>query len=230
MNFALIFAGGVGSRMGSTIPKQFLEIDSKSIISYVIDKFEKSDLIDKIVVVTLDEYIEKMKSIINDNGYKKVANVLKGGDTAFQSQYNGIEYLSSISNSNDDLAVVHDGVRPFIDESLIEKCIKVAKEKGNSVVVSPSAETIAIKDGDRIVSTMPRQNCLIARAPQTFYLKDLVNAHKKAKQEGKEYIDSASMFLEQGKTLNPIVGPDKNIKITTQYDYSIAKLLLKDDK
>ena len=229
MNYALIFAGGVGSRMGSNIPKQFLEINNKPIIVHTIERFNDTSYIDAIVVVTLKEYINTVKSFVNYFNLTKVISIIEGGNTAFESQFKGISYLSSISKCDKDIVIVHDGVRPFINSSLIFECIKKTKENGNAVVVSPASETIAIVDNNsQITHTIPRQECLIARAPQCFFLKDLIQAHQKAKAEGKQYIDSASMFLDQGVVLNPIEGPIKNIKITTQYDYLLAKLLVED--
>lgn len=231
MNYVVIFAGGVGSRMGSALPKQFLEIDDKPIIAYTIEKFNNSNLVDAIVIVTLSNYVERVKEIVSKHSFKKVVFVTEGGDTAFASQFNGIKFLTSISKSEEDIVLIHDGVRPLINEELIQKCIEGVKEKGSAITVSPAFETIALVDSDRQINrTVPRQDCLIARAPQAFYLEDLYNAHIRAKKDNKVYIDSASMMLDQGISLNPIIGPDENIKITTQYDYQIAALLIRDRK
>ena len=231
MNSVVIFAGGVGSRMGASLPKQFLELKGKPILAHTIDKFNNSKEIDSIVIVTLENYIEHVKKIVDCYGYKKVIGIIKGGETAFSSQFNGVSFLVKHSKSDDDIVLIHDGVRPFVTDELISKCIKGVKEKGSAITVSPAFETIAlINDDKKIHQTVPRQNCLIARAPQAFRLKDLYFAHLEAKKDRVEFIDSASMMLVQGKTLNPITGPDKNIKITTQYDYLIANLLLEDEK
>lgn len=228
MIYAVIFASGVGSRMGSLTPKQFLTLGKGTILSYTIREFQLSPSIDKIVVVTLSNYIEKVCKIVECNSYKKVVKVLSGGETAFESQFLGISYLKDTYGiSDNDIVLIHDGVRPFLNNDIINLSIRTAQSEGNCIIVSPAPETIAIisKDG-KITKTIPRQDCLIARAPQTFYLKDLYSAHLKAKKDKKVYIDSASMFLDQGIKLKPIIGPDENIKITTQYDYMLAKLLV----
>ena len=227
MNYALIFAGGVGTRMGSSVPKQFLEIDGKSILAHTISVFNNSPLINQIIIITLKKYLKETKNIVSINNYNKVVRIVNGGTTAFESQLIGVEVLHKISLNINDIVLVHDGVRPFINDDLILKCIEETKRNGNAIVVNPAAETIAIIDkSGKINKTMPRQQCLIARAPQAFYAKDLYAAHQRAKKENKQYIDSASMFLDQGTKLNPIIGPSENIKITTQYDYLLAKLLI----
>lgn len=230
MNHVIIFAGGIGSRMGSKTPKQFLEINSKPILIHTLEKFNFSDFIDTITVVTIKEYIETVKHLVTEFSISKVDAIIEGGDTAFSSQFNGINYIYCNYKNSNDVVLIHDGVRPFINDDLIKKCILNVMEKGTAVTVSPAAETIAVKSGESIEKTLPRENCLIARAPQCFYLKDIYEAHLLAKKNKKTYIDSASMFLAQGRTLNPVMGPDNNIKITTPYDYELAKLLLGDKK
>ena len=229
MNYAIIFAGGVGSRLGSNIPKQFLEIENVPILIRTIQHFDNCALIDQIIVISKKEYVEKTQQLIESFNIKKIIAVLIGGITAFESQQNGVDFVSKHSMSKEDIVLVHDGVRPFISEELIKSCISAVKEKGTAITVSPAFETIAIKNKKGSINeTIPRQDCLIARAPQAFYVKDLVNAHCRAKKENKTYIDSASMMLDQNIALNPIMGPDENIKITTQYDYLVAKLLVKE--
>lgn len=228
MNHVIIFAGGIGSRMGSKTPKQFLEINSKPILIHTLEKFNFSDFIDTITIVTIKEYIETVKHLVAKFSISKVDAIIEGGDTAFSSQFNGVNYINCNYKNSNDVVLIHDGVRPFINDDLIKKCILNVMEKGTAVTVSPAAETIAIKSGASIEQTLPRENCLIARAPQCFYLKDIYEAHLLARKNKKTYIDSASMLLDQGKTLNPVMGPDNNIKITTPYDYELAKLLLGD--
>ena len=228
MNYAVIFAGGTGTRMGNSIPKQFLLIGNETILGRTIRVFNNCKMIDKILVVTLKDYIQNVREIISEQRFDKVLDVISGGQSAFESQRLGVFYLVDNNVCKDeDIVVVHDGVRPLITTDLIEKCILKAKQENNCIVVNPAFETIAvIGDDHKIVKTIPRQECLIARAPQVFHLEDLYNAHRLALINKIEYIDSASMFLDQGVELNPFVGPVENIKITTQFDYMLAKLLM----
>ena len=102
------------------------------------------------------------------------------------------------------------------------------KDRGSAITVFPAAETIAISNNiNQLERIVPRQSCLLARAPQVFYYRDIFNAHIRAKIEEKSYIDSASMLLDQGFKLHTVEGPAENIKITTQYDLMLCKLLIK---
>ena len=230
MNYAIIFAGGVGSRMGSSVPKQFLEINNTPIIVHTLSIFNLNNNIDGIVVVSAKNYIETVAKLVSNYKLDKVFKIAGGGDSALESQFIGIDVIVKTKCLDGDIVLIHDGVRPFVDDELINQCIDEVKKKGTAITVSPAAETVAITENGVIKETTPREKCLIARAPQCFYLKDIYNAHLLAQKQGKTYVDSASMLLDQGKTLNPVFGPDKNIKITTPYDYELAKLLLGDKK
>ena len=230
MVYVIIFAGGVGSRMHASKPKQFLDINGKPILAHTLSIFNNNDNVDRIIVVSGADYINTVKQLVHDFNLSKVVKIVSGGKTAIESQFNGIKEAVISSDCSNDIVLIHDGVRPFIDNELINRCIDEVKKKGTAITVSPAAETIAITEGGAIKETAPREKCLIARAPQCFYLKDIYNSHLLAQKQGKTYVDSASMLLDQGKILNPVFGPDKNIKITTPYDYELAKLLLGDKK
>lgn len=226
MNYAVIFAGGTGSRMKSTTPKQFMLINDKPILVHTLSVFQSSQDIDSILVVCLKDYINTVKDYIKKYNLNKIIGVIPGGKTAFESQKIGISYLKNIS-SDGDIVFIHDGVRPLINCKLIKDCLGSVKQFGTAITISPAAETIAIlNEKTEIVDTMPRQNCMLARAPQAFYLSDIYNAHLRAAKDNKEYIDSASMMLDQGHKLNVVEGPTENIKITTQYEYALCKLLI----
>lgn len=225
-NIALIFAGGRGTRMTmADRPKQFLEINEKSILCYTIDHFEKHPLIDGIVVVTTADWLEYTKKILLD--YKKVISVIVGGDTALNSQYLGLEEVVKLNEDN-AVVLIHDGVRPLIDEQIITSCIQSVKEKGNGITTAPAIETIIrIDDEGNIIETLERTNCQLARAPQAFYLKDILEVHRKSIREGKHnYIDSATMMQDYGFTLHSVVGSADNIKVTTTTDYYICETML----
>lgn len=230
MNYALIFASGTGNRMHASIPKQFIVINDKPIIVHTVDVFNESPIIDKIVIVTIDEYINRVNGYIKQYHLDKVIDVIPGGTTAMESQRNGVEYIRSIANDN-DVIFIHDGVRPFIDNELLEKCLDKVSECGMAITISPASETVAIlNDKLNIGDILPRQDCVLARAPQVFYVKDIYNAHMRAKEEEKSYIDSASMMKDQGYQLAVVEGPIENIKITTPYDLKLCELLMKEKK
>lgn len=224
MNYALIFAGGVGTRMGLETPKQFIEVNGKPIIVHTLNVFNKSKFIDKIVVVTLSEYIEKVKEYVTRFKLNKVTEVIPGGSTAMESQFKGLEYLKK-NSIKEDIVFIHDGVRPFISDKLLNLCLETTKSKGNAITICPAAETISILDDKCQIDTiLPRQKCVLARAPQVFYFDDIYNAHLKIGDNRSSFVDSASLMMEQGTKLNIVNGPSENIKITTKYDLLLCEL------
>lgn len=229
MNIALIFAGGTGQRMNTkTKPKQFLELNGKPIIIHTLDKFESHPLIDAIVVVCVEEWIPYMKSLLEKYYIKKVKWVVAGGVTGQMSIRNG---LYALWNDNEveknAFVLIHDGVRPLIDEDTITQNIACAQEFGNAVTVTAATETIINVTQDKKVShILDRSVCKLARAPQTFRLSDIVSAHQKAEQDGVEnMIDSAMLMTRYGFTLHTVEGPIENIKITTPSDFYIFRAI-----
>lgn len=225
MNAALIFAGGTGKRMNlKAMPKQFLECNGKAIIIHTIEHFEKHDGIDCIVVVCLESYIGYLKKLIDREKFQKVKWIVPGGSSGQESIYNGLKTLHEHC-PEDTVVLIHDGVRPLINEQTITDNIQCVREKGCCVTVSPAIETI-IKTGDNnhITDIIPRSDCSLARAPQSFYLKDIFAAHERSIAEGRQdFIDSASMMTHYGHPLFTVLGPAENIKITTPSDFYIFR-------
>lgn len=229
MNIALIFAGGKGTRMNITDrPKQFLEINQKSILCYTIEHFENNKNIDKIIVVTVADWLKYTKKLILNSGFKKVERVISGGDSALNSQYLGIKCAAEISDHENTIVLVHDGVRPFINSKLIDDCIETVKKYGNAITTAQAIETIAkVDENNQITEIVERSNCQLARAPQAFYLNELLDLHERSiNEETHNFIDSASMMMYYGKKLHTVVGPSDNIKVTTAKDYYMCKTLL----
>lgn len=228
MNIALIFAGGKGTRMSSADkPKQFLEINGKPIICYTVEHFQNSNEIDQIIVISIADWLDYMKKILAP--YSKVKHVIEGGKTALESQYLGLrQAIKQVDEHDKNIVLVHDGVRPIINEKLIEECIKCVKTRGNAITVAPAIETIVTTDENgEIIDIINRERCKLARAPQAFFLEELFNMHEQAKIDGKyDFIDSASMMQHYGKKLHLVDGPADNIKVTTDKDYYICKGLL----
>lgn len=228
MVYALIFAGGVGSRMNSKAkPKQFLEIHGKPIIIHTIEHFEVHPEIESICVVIVPDWLDYMNSLVEKFNLKKVKWVIPGGNSALESQYNGLTAIESVA-SKDDIILIHDGVRPLIDEKLITDCILATKLYGSAVTVAPATETIIRSDDDNtIMDTFPRAECQLARAPQTFFLGEILSAHERARSEGDyNFVDSTSMLLHYGKKIHTVEGPSENIKVTNPADFYICRALL----
>lgn len=225
MNRVLIFAGGKGARMkmNGDIPKQFLEINGKSIIIHTLEKFERNEDVDDIVIVCIESWISVLERQVKDCGLKKVSKILAGGETGFDSRMIGIKHMYETKQSEDDIVLIHDGVRPFISNELISENIKVAKERGNAITIAKATETVVYTDNINSNHILDRDNCSFARAPQTFKICDVYKHYFRALKDDKTHlIDSASVALYYGDKLNFVVGPQENIKITTPIDFYAA--------
>ena len=157
----------------------------------------------------------------------KVKSIIPGGKTGQESIYLGIQESSRLYDQ-DSIVLLHDGVRPIISDELINMCISSTKTYGNAITVSQAIETIVLKDNElsHVGKILSRDECLLAKAPQCFYLKDIYKAHEKARSENLEFIDSASMMQFYGTELFTVIGPAENIKITTPIDFYTFKAYL----
>ncbi len=228
MNIALIFAGGTGQRMNSsTRPKQFLELHGKPILIYTLEQFETHEFIDAIVVVCVESWIDYCKGLIEKFGIKKVSCVMAGGKTGFLSRYLGISQAYEMFPP-DSLVLFHDGVRPLIDHDTITRNIQCAKKYKSAVTVSPSTETVALQEEkNKVGRIIDRSQCQLAKAPQTFILKDVYQAHKEAVEKGiEDCIDTAYLMQKTGHSIHTVQGKPENIKITTPADFYIFRALL----
>ena len=229
MNTALIFAGGTGLRMNTkTKPKQFLELNGKPIIIHTIDKFEEHPLIDAVAVVCVAEWIEYLEGLFERYYIKKVRWVVPGGATGQQSIRNGLYAIwNDKAVQRDALVLIHDGVRPLIDADTITRNIHCAEKNGNAVTVTAASETIInATPEDEVADILDRSKCRMARAPQTFRLSEIMEAHRRAEADGVEdMIDSAMLMSHYGAVLHIVEGPVENIKITTPSDFYIFRAI-----
>lgn len=228
MNVALVFAGGSGQRMRTGAkPKQFLEIYGKPIIIYTLEIFEKHKDIDAIVVPCIAGWEDYLQELLDKFGIKKVKKILTGGKDTQESKMIALRYLQTICQE-DDIVLLHDAVRPLITEELITDNIESVKKFGNAVTAVPFTETaITSQDGENIDKTIIRNTMFVAKAPQSFYFKDVFAAHTKG--ESMPYtitIDTCSLMTELGVELHMVPCKTTNIKITTPEDYFILKALI----
>ena len=226
-NIAIIFAGGTGKRMNTkSKPKQFLELHGKPILVYTLEEFNHHPDIDGIVLVILESWIGDCKDLIEKFRLSKVKAVVAGGNSALSSQRNGLLKVAELF-SKDSIILIHDGVRPLVDEETIRKNIECVKMHGTAITVTPAIETVTIKtESGKIGQIIERTNVEMARAPQSFYLADILKAHKKMEEEGLEFIDSASMMQHFGYSLYTVEGSPENIKITTPNDFYTFRALV----
>lgn len=226
-NIAVIFAGGSGKRMNTVArPKQFLELNGKPIIIYTLELFDNHPDIDGIVVVCIESWIPFLHKMLKKFEINKVVEVVQGGQTGQDSIYNGL-VTAAKHFPQDSIVLIHDGVRPLIVEQTITDNIETAKKEGNCITCIPATETFVVKQENGSLNIPSRDNSLIARAPQTFVLSDILEAHKKAQKINKhDFIDSCTMMSFYGHQMHTIIGPMENIKITTPTDFFIFRAMV----
>ena len=231
-NIAVIFAGGVGRRMHNRdLPKQFLEVDGKAIIIHTLEHFEQHPQIDAVVIACVKDWIPYLNQKIEEAGLRKVREVVPGGDTGQDSICAGLlaaERAAGGTGSDSrgkDIVLIHDGVRPLIDAEAISACIKSVQTTGSAITTAPLVETvIRVSETHTVEDVVDRDRCFVAKAPQCFFLQDILAMHRKAIEEGRhDFIDSATMAHYYGCELTVVSGPADNIKITTPKDYYTFK-------
>ena len=229
MNTALIFAGGSGIRMNAKAkPKQFLELNGRAIIIHTLEYFENHPEIDAICVVIIESWIEYLKELLERYSFKKVKWIVAGGTTGQESIFNGLQAIYNDNKETEDcIVLIHDGVRPLINDSLISNNIASVRKFRSAITVSPAIETIVTaNENNQIENVTDRKLCMHARAPQSFILKDIYDAHQKAIDENiHDMIDSASLMKYYGYNLFTVEGPVENIKITTPMDYYLFRAI-----
>jgi len=226
-NIAVIFAGGIGRRMNNkALPKQFLKLRGKEIIIYTLEHFENHAEIDGIVIACVEEWIPYLQKMIDKYQLKKVAGIVPGGITGQDSIFQGLDAAGKIYG-REGIVLIHDGVRPLIEEKTITDCLASVRTYGSAITVAPVVETIIrVDDDDRIKDVIERSECLVARAPQCFYLCDILESHLNAQKEQlHDFIDSASIMRYYGYSLATVSGPVENIKITTPMDFYTFRAL-----
>ena len=232
MNIAIIFAGGVGQRLNKSadsVPKQFIEIYGKPILAHTLTIFQNHNEIDKIYISILPEYKEHCIKMIEKYSFNKVVGVVDGGETAQESIYNGLN-LAYAENPKDSIVLIHDGVRPIVEDSVISANIKSVKENGTAITSTPCYETILISSEGKVPKEIPiRRETYAAQAPQSFVLEEIFEAHNIIRQRENKYqdiVDSCTLYNVLGKQTHLVKGNFGNIKITTPQDLFILRGIL----
>ncbi|MFI3163929.1 MAG: IspD/TarI family cytidylyltransferase [Bacillota bacterium] len=229
MNIGVVFAGGVGSRMNSKeVPKQFLEMYNKPIIIHTLDHFEKNDDIDTVVVVCVEEWIPYLEELLYKFRIEKVKKIVTGGTTGQLSIYNGLCAAEEISGGKESIVLIHDGVRPLINTDILSKNIESVEKYGSAITTGIVKETIIVINNNREIDQVPnREHSRVAKAPQSFWLDEVLSVQRKALAEGKSlFIDTCSLMQYYGKKMYTIDGPEENMKITTPADFYIMRAIL----
>lgn len=235
MNIAVILAGGIGSRLGAELPKQFVEILGKPIIVYTLQAFEQHSDIDEIGVVCIEEYIEVLKNFILQYDLKKVKWIVKGGSDFQHSVLYGIEALRN-KTAKEDIVLIHYAASPFVSEEIISDGIQVAKEKGNCVSATPCYLLLGSND-DEVSSTkwVDRDQIMQLNSPQCFQFGYVDQLYYEAEQKGllnEVEPHTTSLMYRMGRTIYFSKGNQSNIKITTKEDLDLFEgyVLMKKSK
>jgi 2-C-methyl-D-erythritol 4-phosphate cytidylyltransferase len=223
---ALIFAGGTGQRMNSrSKPKQFLEMHGKPIIIYTIEHFEFHQSVDNIVIVCLKEWIDELKGLLKRYGITKVIRIVPGGETGHDSIYCGLKVMKEMAE-DDDIVLIHDGVRPLITSDLIDRNIEMVEECGNAITSEPARESVVMSiDGKKIYDVPPRRQMYVAKAPQSFRYGRILKLYEKAQEEQVKTIDSAHLCSLYDEPMNIVLSTKNNMKITDPADYYMYRAL-----
>ena len=235
MNIAIIIAGGSGSRMGQSIPKQFITGHDKPVLLYTLEGFQRHPLIDAIEVVCIDGWQEVVWAYARQHNIEKLQWIVTGGKSGQESIRNGVFNLEG-QCSDDDIVIIHDGIRPLVDEFVLTDVIEIAAKKGNAVTSLPYNEQIFIineVDPSTTRQYIPRETLRRVATPQAYQFAKLDWAYHEAFEKeigiyGSSYTNT--MMVELGETLHFAAGSDKNIKLTTKDDLELFKGYLEREK
>ena len=233
MTIAIIIAGGSGHRMGQDIPKQFINVYDKPVLIYTLESFQKHPQIDAIEVVCIDGWHDVVWAYAKQFGINKLKWIVSGGETGQESIRNGVYNLQN-KVADDDVIIIHDGIRPLVDESVLTDVILKTCKYGNAVTSLPYNEQIFVNDDDvSTVKYIPRENIRRVSTPQGYKFSKLNKAYHEAYNKkigiyGSSYTNT--MMVELGERLYFAAGSDKNIKLTTKDDLEMFKAYLKLEK
>jgi len=230
---AIIAAGGQGKRIEGVhpegihpegkLPKQFLTLKDRPILAHTVEKFEQCELIDEIILVVPEDYLEYCsQKVVDKYGFKKVRKVISGGKERQDSVYSGLKACPN----NTSFVVIHDGVRPLISPDKISESIKICQEKKSVVLAVPVKDTVKRVEQSNIITTLDRTKLWLTQTPQTFEYKLILDAYEKAKESDFIGTDDSALVERLGHEVAILEGDYKNIKITTIDDLRVAEKLL----
>ncbi|MFQ5952379.1 MAG: 2-C-methyl-D-erythritol 4-phosphate cytidylyltransferase [Candidatus Omnitrophota bacterium] len=220
---ALVPSAGSGRRMTNDKDnKPFLELKGKPLLFYVLSRLEESTLVDAVTLIVKEKYIEEAKRAAEKFGMSKVTSVISGGETRSESVANG---LASIKANEDDIILIHDGVRPFLKEEAIRSVVGSARKYGGAVLAVPCTSTIKKVTGEGVIEkTVDRKVLWEAQTPQAFRYDIIKKAYERF--EGSDATDDSSFVERLGNKVCIVPGDKKNIKVTVPEDLKLAEAML----
>jgi 2-C-methyl-D-erythritol 4-phosphate cytidylyltransferase len=223
-NIAIVVAAGIGNRFGGVMPKQFQKLANKPLVVHSLELFQKSSLIDEIVLVVSEEYMAYASQAIVDEWHiHKVRKITAGGKTRQESVLAG---LTACSNGI-VLVAIHDAARPFIAEDLFREVMAIAAVTGAAILAVPAKESIKIAKDGIITKSLRRDSIWIAQTPQVFRFDNILSAHQRAEAARNEATDDAELYEQYCGPVSIVNGSQNNIKITSPYDFILAQEILK---
>lgn len=226
-NYVIILAGGIGSRLGGPMPKQFLSLNDKPVIVHTLENFERNKNIDGIIIVCVRDWISHLKEILLEYKISKVIDIVEGGETGHDSTRNGIFSLRE-KLSFDDYIIIHDAARPILPQAAIDEMLKVAHDKGNASLAIPCYETVIYTDdGSSGDKQLDRCKIMRIQTPQTYRYGEILPLYDMAEKENKhDFVYADLVLIYYGKTVYFSKGFTNNIKITRKEDIPLCKALM----
>ena len=219
---AIIPAAGMGLRMGSGTPKQFLSLDGVPIFVHTLRKFSSSSAVDQIYLGVRAEEMERVTHALANEPFTKPVRVVAGGVTRHET----VDKALDAAPPDTELVLVHDAVRPFVELELISRVVEVARREGAAILGVPSVDTVKQVERQNIIGTLPRERIVLAQTPQAFRYALLRDAFSRARAEGYIGTDESSLVERLGTNVTVLMGSDRNIKITKPSDLALARLYL----
>ncbi len=223
MTYCILMAGGVGNRVGAGIPKQFVEVLGKPVITYTMQKLQQCTDIDAIELVCVDGYQDKLKQLVDSNNIDKVIKIVTGGKDYEHSIMNGVDGLKGLAKG-DDVIMIHWAASPFVSDEVLKDNIRVCKEKGNAMSSCSAFLLYGTNDGDHSDKVINRDTFKTLSAPQSFLYRNIVEFYRKVEEKHLfDYIEAhtTSLMAELKWPIYFSKGDQTNIKITTPEDLKL---------
>lgn len=234
MNYSLVLAAGVGQRMrNGGLPKQFLKLYGKPIVIYTLEKFEDNPSIDKIIIVCREGYTDLMSQYVDDYHIHKVEKILIGGENRQKSLERGLLTIRNMGAVDDDIVVIHDGVRPLVSQAAINENIRVAQIAGSAMTVHPVTESVVVtaEENAGFDKFSKRDDTYSMTSPQSFRLGAITSAYEKMFDDNEKnntipLLDAAMVYSKYIGDVRLVKETGSNLKITTPEDYYYLKAML----
>ncbi len=226
MNIALILAGGTGMRLGSDIPKQYIHVKGKMVISYCLEIFGTHPQIDAIQIVAHPEWEKRIQEQMPREAVSKLKGFSAPGENRQYSIFNGLQDIIQYAGET-DIVIIHDAARPLVSASMLSDCVNVCRKHDGAIPVLPMKDTVYLGDGSKITSLLEREKVYAGQAPEAFVLGKYYDANKRLIPDKIKKINgSTEPAIMAGMDIAMIPGDEGNFKITTQMDLDRFQTLL----